>query len=236
DDLDQRDLMDRFLRWWRHAENAVNGRVFDIGITTCEALERYEQDGDPAAGDLDPSKAGNGSLMRVAPVAIRWHGEPAKAAEAARTQSVTTHAASASVDGCAYWVGLLVRAIGGEDKKDLLEPVELTGNRAVAAIASGSWRGKGRDQIRSSGYVVHTLEAALWSVNAAEDFEAAILCAANLADDADTVAAVTRQLAGAIWGASGIPMRWRERLAWHEHIEERAATLFEKGLASKQRR
>ena len=90
---------------------------------------------------------------------------------------------------------------------------------------TGSWRGRARETIRSSGYVVHTLEAALWSVARTGDFRNAILLAANLADDADTVAAVTGQLAGALYGLSGIPGRWLERVAWKDRLLESAQRL-----------
>ena len=87
----------------------------------------------------------------------------------------------------------------------LLAPRRFDGVPAIARVLAGSWRGRSRDTIRSSGYVVHTLEAAIWSVARTADFSAAVLLAANLADDADTVAAVTGQLAGALYGLTGIP-------------------------------
>ena len=91
---------------------------------------------------------------------------------------------------------------------------------------AGRWRGRARNEIRSSGYVVHTLEAALWSVARTGDFRNAVLLAANLADDADTVAAVTGQLAGALYGLSGIPDPWLDRLAWKDRLLETAQRLL----------
>ena len=88
-----------------------------------------------------------------------------------------------------------------------------------------SWAGKSRSDIHSSGYVVHRLEAALWSVARAQDFRDAVLTAANLGDDADTVAAVTGQLAGALWGAKAIPAEWVERLARSERMRTIGAAL-----------
>jgi ADP-ribosyl-[dinitrogen reductase] hydrolase len=230
-DLDQWDLMERFLRWHEEGENAVDGWVFDIGLTTRSALRRYRETGNAVAGSRDPHSAGNGSLMRLAPVPIRWHCDSARAALEARRQSETTHAADAVMDGCAYFAGLLVQAIAGDDKSVVLSPQAFDGDPDIGAIAAGDWRGKERYEIHSSGYVVHTLEAALWAVDRAESFEEAVLTAANLADDADTVAAVTGQLAGALWGASGIPERWRRRVAWGADIERRAAALFETGCS-----
>ncbi len=94
-------------------------------------------------------------------------------------------------------------------------------------LAAGSWRAKERDAISSSGYVVHTLETALWCVDRSESIEDALILAANLADDADTVAAVTGQLAGALWGVSGAPAAWLDKLAWRDRLEALAADLFE---------
>jgi ADP-ribosyl-[dinitrogen reductase] hydrolase len=102
----------------------------------------------------------------------------------------------------------------------------MVGNACHRGIARGDWRGKERAQIASSGYVVHTLEAALWCIERHDEFEAAVIEAANLADDADTVAATTGQLAGALWGASTIPTRWLEKLAWREKISQIAIDLL----------
>src|SRR5262249_970664 len=100
--LDQRDLMQRFCRWWRSGENSCTGTCFDIGNATRKALIRFERTGDPVSGSTDPQSAGNGSLMRLAPAAIRHHADLASAIEVARGQSVTTHAAAASVDACSF--------------------------------------------------------------------------------------------------------------------------------------
>jgi ADP-ribosylglycohydrolase len=228
-ELDERDLISRFVRWRRDGENSHNGFCFDIGLATRAALALFERTGNPQAGSISPDSAGNGSLMRLSPVAVRWHRSPTKAREAARRQSATTHAAPEVLDACDYFAGLLVSAIGGTGADRLLLPSTFSGEAAIAAIAAGSWRSKSRGQIHSSGYVVHTLEAAVWAIANGGDFERAVLLAANLADDADTVAAVTGQLGGAVWGASSIPERWRRRVAWADRIVARAEALYELG-------
>ena len=205
--LDCRDLMDRFVRWWQDGDYSCTGHCFDIGNTTRQALDRYRRTGDPLAGSTDPQSAGNGSLMRLAPVALRfWHDRPRLIAAAA-DQSRTTHGAEEAVDACRAFAELLAEAIAGSPRADLLARRPFEGAPAVARVMAGSWRGRPRNRIRSSGYVVHTLEAAIWSVARSGDFRNAVLLAANLADDADTVAAVTGQLAGALYGLSGIPRR-----------------------------
>ena len=87
--------------------------------------------------------------------------------------------------------------------------------------------------MRASGYVVHTLEAALWAVGRTECFEDALVLAVNLGEDADTVGAVTGQLAGALYGESGIPRRWLRPLAWQERLRAAAVGLFERGAAAR---
>ena len=224
--LDQHDLLQRFCRWWRRGENSCTGSSFSIGITTYAALERYERSGDPIARNDDPSRASNGSLMRLAPVAICCHRERSAAEAMARQQSVTTHCAVAAVEACAFFAHMLLDAIEGLPRERVLRPREWPAHDDVAAIACGAWTQKRRADIHSSGYVIHTLEAALWSVARSADFRDAVLTAANLGDDADTVAAVTGQLAGALWGASGIPAAWIERLAWSERIRALGAALY----------
>jgi ADP-ribosyl-[dinitrogen reductase] hydrolase len=100
--LDPLDLMRRFCRWRDQGENSCTGRCFDIGGTVSAALSRFERTGDPLAGSSNPNTAGNGSLMRLSPVAIFWHAEPEIAEQAAAEQSRTTHSAPAAVDavGC----------------------------------------------------------------------------------------------------------------------------------------
>lgn len=227
--LDCRDLMDRFVAWWRNGEYSCTGHCFDIGITTRIALERYRQTGDPLAGSTDPDTAGNGSLMRLAPVALRFWNDRDGLDHAAAQQSRTTHAAEEAVDGCRAFADLLADAISGKPRRDVLAPRSFDGAPAIARIVRGSWRGRARQDIRSSGYVVHTFEAAIWSVARTANFRNAVLLAANLADDADTVAAVTGQLAGAIYGLSGIPKQWVDRIAWRDRLLETAQNLSELG-------
>ena len=224
--LDCRDLMDRFTRWWCNGEYSCTGTCFDIGNATREALARYSRTGEPIAGSTDPRTAGNGSLMRLAPVAVRFWNERARLIDTAADQSRTTHGAEEAVDACRVFAELLADAIAGSPRTAVLAPKPFEGAPAVASIVAGSWRGRRREEIRSSGYVVHTLEAALWSVARTGDFRNAVLLAANLADDADTVAAVTGQLAGALYGLSGIPERWLHRVAWKDRLLEAAQRLL----------
>lgn len=128
--------------------------------------------------------------------------------------------AAECLDACRLLASILARALAGVDKADALlgDAASFTGTPAITALARGDWREKSEHHIAGTGYVVKSLEAALWSVWTTETFEAAILRAANLGDDADTTAAVAGQIAGALYGSAGIPRRWLERLAMRDEM------------------
>lgn len=229
--LDEADLMGRFANWYVHGVNSCTGACFDIGHATRSAIDAWLRSGNPLAGSTDPNTAGNGSLMRLAPVAIRhWHNT-GRLVDVARRQSLTTHGAPQAVEACVRFAQVLAETIGGGDWADALSRQEASQDMAIATIVAGSWREKNRSQIASSGYVVHSLEAAFWCVAKTESFRDAVLLAANLGDDADTTAAITGQLAGAVHGAGSIPQTWLEKLAWREDIEALARKLYAGSLA-----
>lgn len=218
----------RYLRWWREGHLSSTGKCFDIGNTTRTALERFEWSGEPFSGDTSARSAGNGSLMRVAPVPLFFRRDPALAIQLAGESSRTTHALPVCVDACRYFAGLILGALARLDKARLLAPRfhPVTGSWApgelhpeIEEVAGGTFRVRNPPQIRGSGYVVRSLEAALWAFARTDDFASGCLLAANLGEDADTTAAVYGQLAGAYYGVEGIPAAWRERLALRDVIE-----------------
>lgn len=232
--LDAANLMRRFVDWHRTGSYSCTGCCFDIGITTRQALARFERDGEPYAGSTDPMRAGNGSLMRLAPAAVRHWRDRGVLADVAARQSRTTHAAPQAIEACVGYAALLADAIGGKPKAEVLVGSEIAASctdRGIASILAGSWRGKSRQEIASSGYVAHSLEAALWCVGHTSEFASAVLLAANLGDDADTTAAITGQLAGALYGASGIPAGWLDKLAWRDRLTDVARRLAAEALA-----
>ena len=216
--LEPTDLAQRFVRWWKGGENSVTGACFDIGNATRSALTGFLETGRPV-GSEDPRSAGNGGVMRLAPVVLAAKGDPTSAASLARNQSRVTHAAAECLDAAEALARILTAGIAGcgAGTLDAAADAELS-TPTVKSVAAGSWRGKMRNQIRSTGYVVDTIEAALWSVGTSSSFEEAVLKAVNLGDDADSVGAVAGQVAGALWGYSNIPDRWRRRLAWRERL------------------
>jgi ADP-ribosyl-[dinitrogen reductase] hydrolase len=229
-DLDEADLMRRFCAWAEEGTYSHNGRCFDIGITVRGALSRFRKTGNPVAGSTDPMSAGNGSLMRLAPVAIRFAFEPTRRADVARRQSRTTHGAEEAVEACAAYADLIAGAIAGQGKAELLIPRSGYWPEKVARALRMETLSWPRAQVRGSGYVIHSLEAALWAVGNASSYREAVLLAANLGEDADTTAAIAGQLAGALWGASGIPEDWHVKLAWRQRITDLADCLHDMSL------
>jgi ADP-ribosyl-[dinitrogen reductase] hydrolase len=231
-DLDPLDLMQRFVSWREHGEYSCGCK--DIGITVSSALSRFQRTGDPSAGSTDPMSAGNGSLMRLAPVAIVHWSDRRRLADVAARQSRTTHGAAEAVDACVAFAHVLADAISGKPRSIVMAARANDYAGAVNNIMAGSWRGKRRAQIKSSGYVAHSLEAALWCVGRTADFRSAILLAANLGEDADTTAAIAGQLAGALYGVDGIPHDWLGRLAWRDRIINTSESLATIGIDASQ--
>ena len=234
--FDPRDQMERYVRWWRRGHLSSDGRCFDIGATVASALRRFEETGEPYAGSTDPQSAGNGSLMRLAPVPMFFAADPRRAVERAAESSRTTHGAATSVDACRYLAGLIVGALAGAAKDELLAPryspvACLWEERPLAAevdeVAAGSFLRREPPEIKGTGYVVRSLEAALWAFARGADFRDGALLAVNLGHDADTTGAVYGQLAGAHYGEAGIPAEWRSKLALLGPIEELADRLHD---------
>jgi len=227
--FDPQDQMQRYTRWYREGYMSVKGRCFDIGNTTRRSIEAYEKTGIPYSYSSSPGTAGNGSLMRLAPVPMAYSMNPNKAVEYCVKSSRTTHASIEAVDSCAYFGGLIIGALTGIDKDTLLSerwsPLSSSWPKnafceTVEEIADGSFKVRQPPVIQGSGHVVRCLEAALWAFYHSHDFREGCLLAVNLGDDTDTTAAVYGQIAGAYYGVESIPEDWVEKLAWREKITE----------------
>lgn len=227
--FDPADQMERYLRWYREGYLSSTGRCFDIGATVRDALNRFARNPQqPYAGSTDPYSAGNGSLMRLAPVPLFFSADDEKAIELSGDSSKTTHGAVACIDACRYFASLLLDALRGVDRRELFSGSRIPANLSpdIAEIAAGSFLRKNPPAIQGTGYVVRSLEAALWAFATTSNFREGCLRAANLGDDADTTCAIYGQLAGAYYGDHGIPREWRERLHLRSYIETIADRLM----------
>ena len=209
------ELLKNFTRWYRMGEFSHNGRCFDIGNTTRNALEKFiaSEGTDDSPASTAFFNSGNGGIMRLAP-AVLYAKNIEEAVDYSIQQSETTHASPDCIE-CATELGNMLWLLINDkydtfvdDHAHLVKDLD-------------------RKDVSSSGYVVHTFEAACWSVASTDNFRDAVLLAVNLGDDADTVGAVTGQIAGALYGYSNIPQEWLNILAWHDEIDDLATRLIE---------
>ncbi|MGD0652347.1 MAG: ADP-ribosylglycohydrolase family protein [Verrucomicrobiia bacterium] len=240
--FDPIDQLKRYICWYRHGYLSSTGTFFDIGNATESALLRFESTGQPYCGSTDPDAAGNGSIMRLAPVPLFFTRSPETAIEKSGESSRTTHGAVTAVDACRYLGALIVGAVNGASKDELLSerfsPVAgywqqhpLTPE--IDEIAAGSFKRRNPPEIQGTGHVVKSLEAALWAFHKENSFREGALLAVNLGDDGDTTGAVYGQLAGAFYGETGIPAEWVKKLAYREVIESYAESLFSLAMQKK---
>lgn len=231
--FDLHDQITKYLKWNREGYMSSNGRCFDIGIATREALSRFIADGNPEAGSTNPRSAGNGCIMRLAPVPIMYAGNIEESARLSAEQSKTTHGATECIEASQLFGRILARTLQGELSKtqnllpEIKNSVQYSSAR-IQSIADGRYFEYDSLQVRGTGYVVDSLEAALWSFHITDNFRDAVLTAANLGDDADTTAAITGQIAGAYYGEAGIPQHWLDKVVMAEEIGEMAEQLSQR--------
>ena len=233
--FDPLDQLERYRRWCDEGYMSSTDRCFDIGNTVSNALSMYVAYGKPDSGFTSPDSAGNGSIMRLAPVPMFFGSDAEAAIFYSGKSSTTTHGATTCVDACEYFGGLIWAALNGFSKEQLLaslfSPVpDMWKGRPlcpeISEIASGSFKQRQPPEIRGTGYVVRSLEAALWAFHHSHDFRSGCLLAVNLGDDADTTGAVYGQLAGAYYGFTAIPESWRAKLKHRELITDLALKLW----------
>lgn len=233
------DQATRYRDWQSNGRYSVNGRCFDIGVQTRDALHRFSSVRDARlSGNPAESKSGNGSIMRLAPVVVAYAGHFPDQVELlldhAEDSSLPTHPSPICRSACRYLALILAALAHGLPRDAVLDPrwpmLESLGrvHPAVQTIVDGSYGVKHPPAIRGGGYVVDSLEAALWGFHDAADFREAVLRAVNLGDDADTTGAVCGQIAGAFWGELGIPGEWRAELARADMIETALHALLDR--------
>jgi ADP-ribosylglycohydrolase len=222
------DYMARQINWRDFGYLSSNGYCFDIGTTTQESFAAFESTGNPYAGSTDRAKASNGSLMGLLPIVLAYGGNFEAMMEVTELYSRTTHGGRVAIDGCRYFAALILAALQGATKEQILSSryTPIPGYwddhplcQEIDSVAAGSFKHKQPPEIRGTGWVVHSIEAALWAFHNSTSYEEGCLKAANLGEDADTTACIYGQLAGAFYGEDGLPQRWRQRVVKREWIE-----------------
>ena len=239
DGFDLQRVANNFVRWLDQGYWTPFGRPFDIGHTTRHAIKRLRQGVPPIeAGGPREQDNGNGSLMRILPLALRWPSLPVlELYTRAHALSCLTHAHPRSQLACGFYTVLATRLLAGEKPvagyKQTIELVLPAYHQPpfdsellhFQRIFDGSIANVPEDEINGDGYVVHTLEASLWCLLRAETYREVVLTAVNLGEDTDSTAAVAGGLAGIVWGVDSIPVEWVDGLARIEDIRMLAARL-----------
>ncbi|CAF1358257.1 unnamed protein product [Adineta steineri] len=247
------DQLVRYKWWYKHGYMSSTGQCFDIGAATRQSVLEFEQRQKKYASShkisldqidylpycehekefdvycSEEEVAGNGALMRLAPVPLFFYRYPKVAVEYSGQSGQITHGDQKAYDACRYYGALIVAAVRGYSKADLLDNEFYSKHKKwfgknelhpdIKSIAEGSYKRKNGydDGIRGKGYIVAALEAALWAFWSDKDsFENGALAAVNLGDDTDTTAAIYGQLAGACYGYRSIPQKWLNKLYAHE--------------------
>lgn len=224
--FDANDQMNRYCNWRTHGYMSSTGRCFDIGVTVSEALSAFQRTGEPFSGSDNPFSAGNGSLMRLAPVAMFYSPDVEEVIHYCGESSRTTHAAKECIDACKLFGEMLHLALLGADKNTLAGNTSYQPEtRKLQAIKSGDYLHKTESDIHGTGYAVQSLEAALWCFHGTSTYQEAVLAAANLGDDADTTAAICGQIAGSYYGVDAIPDTWLQKLTQRADIQALADQL-----------
>lgn len=231
--FDPLDQMNRYYKWYEEGYLSSNGFCFDIGNTVRSALISFKESRNPYSGSKDPFSAGNGSIMRLAPIPMFYLNNMEFVCHYSAESSRTTHGAEEAVDSCRLFGLMIASALLGHDKETILindysnylKDYKLS--RLVQYLTTAYYRKKEYERLHGTGYVILSLQAALWCFNKSSNFEEAILLAANLGDDADTTAAVCGQIAGAFYGVEDIPKSWLSKLARRGLIEDYANRLYD---------
>lgn len=228
--FDPVDQMNRYCNWWRVGYMSSTGDCFDIGGTVMQALDKYIEHSDPFSGSIDEDSSGNGSLMRLAPIAIFYASNRDNAIKYAGESSRTTHGSAECIDSCRLFSNLILEAVTATSKEQIFERNEYQAYAPkVIALSNMAFLSKDYTDLTGSGYVIESLESALWCFMNSHSFEEAILLAANIGNDADTTAAICGQIAGAYYGFSGIPEKWSSAITMANEIKQWANELSQIG-------
>lgn len=238
-DFDLEDQMRHYVNWYKHGKYCTREKCFDIGNSTKFALDDYIDSGNYISKNLSNLSSGNGSIMRLSPISILYNStedsENFKTLiNLSRKSSITTHPNKTCQDSCALLSIITNRALHGYKKEcifninfEFLKKLEFSDDKVIAiALNAKEIKNKKREEISSSGYVAHSLEAAIWCFLNTDNFDSAVLLAANLGDDADTVAAITGQIAGAYYGLNNISQVWINNLMHKEYLLDLAEKLY----------
>ena len=231
--------MQNYSAWKRYGfmSSAPDKGCFDIGNVTRTAIHEFDLvqslkenftdvEDKLYFGPTGEYTSGNGSVMRLAPIPVFYRKEKlADIMDYAILSSKVTHGSTICIESCALMVLILAKLINGEKKENVLK-LTLTDDikdriksKLVLDIANGCYLQKHRNEIKTSGYVIDTLESAMWSFSQTDTFEEGMMLLAAMGNDVDTVCCVYGQIAGSYYGYNSIPPRWIDGLQQNEMLD-----------------
>ena len=248
--IDYTDIMKNFIRWMDEAEFTPTGVMFDIGRATMQALMKFAHGTGPLqCGGMSEHDNGNGSLMRIAPMALYLYAKRGTEIEAEDMQvvhevSMLTHGHPRSMMACGIYVQIALHLLRGIDlseavREGIKQAKEFYENQPLfigeMPVYGMVWdidrlAKMPEEAIKSSGYVVDTMEAVLWCLLNTSSYEECVLKAVNLGEDTDPIAAIAGGLAGLAYGFESIPKEWRETLLKGEYIDELCKSFAEQAM------
>lgn len=246
-ELNYHDMMKKFTEWESEAKYTATGEFFDIGISTSSAIHNYLRGIKPTkCGGIGVRDNGNGSLMRILPIILYLHEQDLSYDEETRIInecSSLTHGHEISKMGCRVYADYIKSLLDGNSKEDALENISMIDYSDYYSletinyykrIIDGSVIELPEQSIKSSGFVVDTLEASIWCTHNTKDYKSSILKAVNLGDDTDTVGAITGSIAGLLYGYENIPKNWRDKLKGNDYLMQ-ICNRFDRILETKKR-
>lgn len=227
--FDAADQMRRYEGFYDRQEGWPSELALAPGNTLGAALKKFKYTDEPFAGSTHPLAAGNGGLMRLLPALLAAHPDLKLIRLWARESTRTTHGAEECLEASELLALVIHQLLLGEPKATALAAgkSETWKSKKITALAQVDYLEKSDALIKAKSYVVDTLEAALWCFGTTDSLETALLTAANLGDDCDTVAAITGQLAGCHYGKNDIPAAWLEVITDKDRIVELATQLIQ---------
>lgn len=238
------DQQQRYMRWFQDGHLSSTGVCFDIGKTTRKnLLDNIRAKRPLCSPDMMTDMAsGNGSLMRLLPAVLYFAHDPSTALDMSALSSMTTHPSQIACDACRYFAALIIGALQGASKQELLCIGSSEGklfvpdgvdprywedvdngmhplrSEVLHVVQQRTFASKRPPEIKNGGFVVDALEAVLWAFHTFDSFQEGVLAITNLGDDSDTVACIYGQLAGVYYGMHGIPQMWVEKIALNAFI------------------
>jgi ADP-ribosyl-[dinitrogen reductase] hydrolase len=240
------DQMERYLRWYKegYMSSAPERGCFDVGNATARAINLYAYNKEHlkkgetprTTNEHESMSSGNGGIMRLAPIPVFYFKCPSRAIEYAKLSSATTHKSKECLDSAALMTYVISKCLHGAQKQQALDNTDFENSvmsDSVKDLCRGFYKTKPREGISTSGYVIHSLEAALWALHKYDTFIDGMKELASMGEDTDTVCCIYGQMAGALYGLDAVPKQWIKKLQRKDMVMNTVKSLVDVAMKNK---